>query len=280
MMFSFSETQTRRLRELGVSAEECAVSFLTREEREKQFQAIERRLVKAERKRLLHFCQDVRRSRVSQLERDLSEALVNEGFVEVRSPLLISGSSLAKMGVDEEHPLHSQVFWVDNKKCLRPMLAPNLYSVARDLLRITDGVVRIFEIGSCFRKESQGARHANEFTMCNIAEFGTPLAERHTRLEELARLVLNCAGTKDYKFEVETSEVYGDTIDVVHEPTDLELASGAMGPHPLDSKWRVNSTWVGVGFGLERLVMISDKECSMGSLGRSLSYMDGIRLSI
>ncbi|MBM9615902.1 hypothetical protein JWJ90_16655 [Desulfobulbus rhabdoformis] len=279
-MFLYSETQQRRLKELGVRSEECALSFSTREEREKQFQITERSLVKAERKRLQHFCQDVRRSRVSKLERDLSDVLVNEGFVEVRSPLLISGSSLAKMGIDQEHPLHSQVFWVDGKKCLRPMLAPNLYSVARDLLRITDGVVRIFEIGSCFRKESQGARHANEFTMCNIAEFGLPEAQRHARLEELAKLVLTAAKTTDYTFEVETSEVYGDTIDVVHKPTDLELASGAMGPHPLDSKWRVNSTWVGVGFGLERLVMIGDKECSMGSLGRSLGYMDGIRLTI
>ena len=279
-MFSYSETQKQRLKELGVSTEECMQSFTSQEEREQRFQSTERSLVKAERKRLQHFCENVRRSRVAKLERDLADTLMDAGFIEVRSPLLISGASLAKMGVDEQHPLHSQVFWVDNKKCLRPMLAPNLYSVARDLLRINKGVVRIFEIGSCFRKESQGARHANEFTMCNIAEFCLPMDERHARLEELAQMVLSCAGTTDYKFEAETSEVYGDTIDVVHEPTDLELASGAMGPHPLDSKWRVNTTWVGVGFGLERLVMIGDKECSMGSLGRSLSYMDGIRLTI
>ena len=237
-------------------------------------------MVKDERGRLQHFCQDVRRCRVAQLERNLADALVAEGFVEVRSPLLISGAALAMMGIDEQHPLHSQVFWVDQKKCLRPMLAPNLYSVARDLLRLNDGVVRIFEIGSCFRKESQGARHANEFTMLNLAEFGLPEATRKERLEELANLILRCAGIKDAVFEVEESEVYGDTIDVVHEPSGLELASGAMGPHPLDSKWRITTTWVGLGFGLERLVMVGSENGSMGSLCRSLSYIDGIRLTL
>jgi len=279
-MFSYSETQKRRLKELGADPVESEKTFPTREEREQQFQAVERDLVKGERRRLQQFCQETRRSRVAQLERNLADALVEAGFVEVRSPLIISGSALAKMGIDESHPLYSQVFWVDPKKCLRPMLAPNLYSVARDLLRINEGVVRIFEIGSCFRKESQGARHANEFTMLNLAEFGLPEASRRARLEELANLVIDCAGTRDAGFEIETSEVYGDTIDVVHKPSGLELASGAMGPHPLDSKWRINSTWVGVGFGLERLVMVEDKDGSMGSLSRSLSYIDGIRLNI
>ncbi len=215
-MFEYSETQIRRLKELGADPAELELTFATREEREQHFQSIERTLVKEERGRLQHFCQDVRRGKVSQLERNLADALVAEGFVEVRSPLLISGTALAKMGIDEQHPLHSQVFWVDQKKCLRPMLAPNLYSVARDLLRLNDGVVRIFEIGSCFRKESQGARHANEFTMLNLAEFGLPEASRKERLEELANLVIRCAGIKDAGFEVEESEVYGDTIDVVH----------------------------------------------------------------
>ena len=280
MMFAYSETQRRRLKELGAASAELDRMFSSQGDREKQFQAIERNLVKNERNRLQEFCSEVRRSRVSRLERDLSDTLVEKGFVEVQSPLLISGSALAKMGIDKEHPLHSQVFWVDGKKCLRPMLAPSLYSIAGDLLRINGGTVSLFEIGTCFRKESQGARHANEFTMLNLAEFGLPEAARKERLEELANLVIQCAGGLDVRFEAETSEVYGDTIDVVHESTGLELASGAMGPHPLDSKWRINSTWVGIGFGLERLVMVGNEGCSMGSLTRSLTYLDGIRLNI
>ncbi len=280
MMFAYSETQRRRLKELGANSAELDRMFPAQADREKQYQAVEHNLVKNERYRLQQFCSEVRRSRVARLERDLADALVEVGFVEVRSPLLISRSALAKMGIDEEHPLHSQVFWVDDKKCLRPMLAPNLYSIAGDLLRINGGTVSLFEIGTCFRKESQGARHANEFTMLNLAEFGLPEESRKERLEELAALVIACAGGIDVRFESETSEVYGDTIDVVHAPTGLELASGAMGPHPLDSKWRITSTWVGIGFGLERLVMVGDEGCSMGSLTRSLAYLDGIRLNI
>lgn len=280
MMFVYSETQRRRLKELGASTVELEAMFPSQEGREKHYQSVERDLVKTGRLRLQDFCVDTRRSRVKRLERDLADALVEEGFVEVQSPTLIAGSALAKMGINEEHPLHSQVFWVDGKKCLRPMLAPNLYSIARDLLRINGGLVRIFEIGSCFRKESNGARHANEFTMLNLVEFGLPEAERKDRLEALANLVIGCADDIQVRFEVEASEVYGDTIDVVHEPTGLELASGAMGPHPLDSKWRINSTWVGLGFGLERLVMAGTEGCTMGSLTRSLSYLDGNRLNI
>lgn len=279
-MFAYSETQRRRLKELGAAPAELDRVFSSADEREEHYQSVERELVKNERQRLQRFCGEVRRSRVARLERILADALVEIGFVEVQSPLIISASALAKMGIDAEHPLYSQVFWVDNKKCLRPMLAPSLYSIARDLLRINGGTVSIFEIGTCFRKESQGARHANEFTMLNLAEFGLPKEARKERLEELAALVLQRAGGIKAGFEVETSEVYGDTIDVVHEPSGLELASGAMGPHPLDSKWRINSTWVGLGFGLERLVMVGDEGCSMGSLTRSLTYLDGIRLNI
>ncbi len=279
-MCSYSETQKRRLRELGAAAEELERKFSTLENREQHYQLLERSMVKDVRQQLQQFCKVVRRTRMAHLERDLSDALVREGFVEVRSPLLITAEALAKMSIDDSHPLHSQVFWVSDKKCLRPMLAPNLYTIARDLLRVSDGPVRIFEIGSCFRKESQGARHANEFTMLNLVEFALPEESRTERLEELAHLVLRCAKVQNVRFETDTSDVYGTTIDLVQEPSGLELASGAMGPHPLDAKWRVNATWVGIGFGLERLLMAGNEGCSMGSLSRSLTYLDGIRLKV
>ena len=78
---------------------------------------------------------------------------------------MITKQMLADMTIDEDNKLYDQVFWIDRKKCLRPMLAPNLYVVMRELKRITNGPVKIYEIGSCFRKESQGAKHINEFTM-------------------------------------------------------------------------------------------------------------------
>ncbi len=60
----------------------------------------------------------------------------------------------------------------------------------------------------------------------------------------------------------------------------LELGSGAIGPHPLDHAWRITDTWVGIGFGLERLLMTVREGNSIGRVGRSLAYLDGIPLSI
>ena len=65
------------------------------------------------------------------------------------------------------------------------MLAPHLYYVLKDLLRLWEKPVRIFEIGSCFRKESRGARHSNEFTMLNLVEMGLAEDKRQARLETL-----------------------------------------------------------------------------------------------
>ena len=38
--------------------------------------------------------------------------------------------------------------------------------------------------------------------------------------------------------------------------------------------------WVGIGFGLERLLMVAGGSQNLKRIGRSLSYLDGIRLNI
>jgi phenylalanyl-tRNA synthetase alpha chain len=53
-----------------------------------------------------------------------------------------------------------------------------------------------------------------------------------------------------------------------------------MGPHVLDRAWQITDAWVGIGFGLERLLMVAEKSQSLGKMGRSLAYLDGIRLNI
>ena len=80
--------------------------------------------------------------------------------------------------------------------------------------------------------------------------------------------------------ESETSAVYGSTLDVVADADGLELGSGAMGPHFLDRAWRITDTWVGIGFGLERLLMTAEGGSNLARFGRSISYLDGIRLNI
>ena len=42
----------------------------------------------------------------------------------------------------------------------------------------------------------------------------------------------------------------------------------------------MDDTWVGMGFGLERLLMTAEESDTIGRWGRSLAYQDGIRLNI
>jgi phenylalanyl-tRNA synthetase alpha chain len=160
------------------------------------------------------------------------------------------------------------------------MLAAHLYCLLQKLLRVWDKPVKIFEIGPCFRKESGGSQHAKEFTMLNLVEAGLPIDRREARMRELALLVAESAGIKDWYLETTHSEVYGHTIDILCGPQKIEVGSGAMGPHVLDSAWRVSDAWVGIGFGLERLIMAAAGDDSLRRWGRSLSYLDGIRLNI
>ena len=184
------------------------------------------------------------------------------------------------MTIDKNHQLFSQVYWLDKDKCLRPMLAPHLYYILKDLLRLWEKPVRIFEVGSCFRKESQGSLHSPEFTMLNVVEMGLPKEERQTRLAELVALVIGAVGLGSYSLETESSAIYGQTIDINAGEERIEVGSAAMGPHPLDSTWRITDTWVGIGFGLERLLMVKEKSQNLSKMGRSLAYLDAIRLNI
>ncbi len=52
-----------------------------------------------------------------------------------------------------------------------------------------------------------------------------------------------------------------------------------MGPHPLDIAWGIADTWVGLGFGLERLLMTAAGETSISRWGKSLTFLNGIHLS-
>ena len=280
MNITWTEIQRVRLGELNAADKDLNQGFDDPAERDKAFQKLERHLVKVERQKLQEFRDGPRRPKLCVLESRLTELLVQNHFVQVTTPTILSKGLWAKMSIDEDHPLSSQIFWLGRDKCLRPMLAPHLYFVLKDLLRLWEKPVRIFEIGSCFRKESQGARHSNEFTMLNLVEMGLPEDQRQARLEEMAALVAAAAGVDDYVIRTEESAVYGETIDILAGEDRMEIGSAAMGPHVLDQAWEVTDAWMGIGFGLERLLMIQQKSRSLGKMGRSLAYLDGIRLNI
>lgn len=279
-MIEWSQSQERRLKELGIDPREVQNPVSDPKERDHLFRTLEKSQVKKQRKALKILLSQTCKTQIKILGENLEKTLHQEGFTGVTTPTIITAEALTKMSIDQDHPLSKQVFWLNSKQCLRPMLAPNLYSLMQDFSRLNHAPVRFFEIGSCFRKESSGARHANEFTMLNLVEMGMDPAERRDRLEYLAHRVMAAADIMDYCFETEDSKVYGSTLDLLAGEDRIEVASGAMGPHPLDGPWDVTDTWVGMGFGLERLIMISNKDTSIGKWAKSLSYLDGISLKL
>ena len=280
MTISWTKTQARRLTELDVSESELGKAFESQASREAAYQQLEKKQVSRQRRRLKEFREVHLRPALCRMENKLVDVLINQGFVQVSTPIIMSGGLLKKMSIDAQHPLSSQIYWLDKSKCLRPMLAPHLYFVLVDLLRLWDKPVRIFEVGPCFRKESHGSQHSSEFTMLNLVEMGLPAENRENRIREMGSLITEAAGVADYRFEIVTSEIYGDTIDIEAGKDNIEIGSAAMGPHPLDRPWKINETWVGIGFGLERLLMAAENTRNLAKFGRSLAYLDGIRLNL
>lgn len=276
---NWSKTQMERLKALDADETHLSEQFEDETQRDRAFQKLEGSLTRRRKDELEELRRVHGRPGLCRLQTTLEETLVEAGFVQVTTPTILARGLLAKMGVTQAHDLFGQIFWLDKDRCLRPMLAPHLYFVIKDLLRLWEKPVGIFEIGSCFRKESGGARHSAEFTMLNLCEFGLPMEDRSRRIGELAELVTRAAGIQEYRLEEDESTVYGPMVDVVSED-GLELGSGAMGPHPIDHAWRITDPWVGIGFGLERLLLAVSGGDSIGRMGRSLTYLDGITLRV
>ena len=278
-MEKFTVTQRERLAELDAAPDILDMEFETTEERNVEFRKIETSMAKAARERLKDLVEDRKITFTEEISRKLQDWLMRDGYTKVSTPTIITRQMLEKMTIDEFHHLSEQVFWLDRKRCLRPMLAPNLYVMMRELKRITNEPVKIFEIGSCFRKESQGAKHMNEFTMLNCVELAVVEDGKQVEaLKELAHSAMAALGIEDYKLVVEESTVYGSTVDI--EIDGIEVASGSYGPHFLDKQWGVFDTWVGIGFGVERLAMTMSKSKTIKRYGRSISFIDGQPLNI
>lgn len=279
-LLKWSETQDRRLKELSGDSTILQQSFTTRSDRDKAYQILEKQLVKIEKAKLTDFLSQGGKTQLETLCETVSDQLISEGFIKVVTPTVISAVALEKMTITKDHPLHKQVYWLNAKQCLRPMLAPNLYSLMQDFSRQKVRPIRFFEIGPCFRKETDGANHTSEFTMLNLVEMGLPMEKREERLLELGSLVAKSAGLTSFRFESEESEVYGTTVDLVSGVNSVEVGSGAMGPHPLDAEWGVHDSWVGFGVGMERMLMLAKNDSTISRWCKSISYLDGIRLKI
>lgn len=278
-MEKFTITQRERLTELDAASEVLDREFDTKEERNAEFKKIETQMAREGRQRLKELVEERHITFTEEVSRRLQDWLMKDGYTKVSTPTIITRQMLEKMTIDEFHHLSEQVFWLDRKRCLRPMLAPNLYVMMRELKRITNQPVKIFEIGSCFRKESQGAKHMNEFTMLNCVQLAVVQDGRQVEaLKEMAHSAMQALGIEDYELVVEESTVYGSTVDI--EIDGIEVASGSYGPHFLDKQWGVFDTWVGIGFGVERLAMAMSKSKTIKRFGRSIAFIDGEPLNI
>jgi len=275
MDVEWTASQKQRLRELGVRCDEGRV-FTSEAEREAEFSRAATEGQARGRRCIRDLLEAPERHPLAQLEERLSQALIGQGFTEVRTPTIISASALERMGIGPEHPLHAQVFWIDDKRCLRPMLAPNLYFLMRHLQRSARGPLRLFEVGPCFRRESRGSSHLEEFTMLNLVE----LAPEGDPVERLRRHIATVMDAAELPYELRDcpSEVYVSTTDV--EVNGVEVASGAVGPHKLDPAHGITDPWAGVGFGLERLLLMKSGADNIKKEGRSLIYLRGVRLDI
>ena len=280
-MEKFTITQIERISELNGDAALNEQEFETVKDRNLAFREIEKKLSKQARQEIRELLDEKHVTDSVATGHKLEEWLQGEGYTKVVTPTIVTREMLAKMSLTAGHALLDQVFWVDKNKALRPMHAPNLYIVMRELHRITNAPVKIYEIGSCFRKESQGAQHLNEFTMLNCVELAA--IEDGKQMEELTRLAkeaMKVLGVPEgeYKLVTEESTVYGSTLDI--EINGMEVASGSFGPHFLDAEWGVTDTWVGIGFGIERLTMALNKGRTIKRYGRSITFIDGKPLSI
>lgn len=279
-METFSVTQRQRLTELNADEELAGQEFESREDRNKSFKELEKNLVKRSKLKLKELMHETHTPLTLKIENDLSNWLTDEeGFTRVETPIIIPYEKLEKMNIYEDHHLWQQIFKVDKTKALRPMLAPNLYDVMRELHRISKEPVKIFEIGSCFRRESQGAQHMNEFTMLNLVELaGVEDGKQMEKLEYFAHSAMKAVGIDKYTLEKESSGIYIETLDIMAD--GVEIASGSFGPHSLDANWGIFDTWVGIGLGIERIAMVKGEYQTIKRAGKSISYVDGIPLKL
>jgi hypothetical protein len=145
MSISFTVTQKERLTELNAAPALLDKAFNDEKERNKYFLKIEKEYVKANRQKLKNILNNKHLPDSLIVQMDLQNWLTEElGFTQVQTPTIISSSMLDKMTITKDNPLYEQVFWLDSKKCLRPMLAPNLYVIMREVLRISNEPVKIF----------------------------------------------------------------------------------------------------------------------------------------
>jgi len=266
---ALTKSQVDRLESLLSPKDEISLNSGT------PFRELESELLSRRKKDLHQIYAEERENYLGKLEREITKFFVDRGFLEIKSPILIPIEYIERMGIDNDKELSKQIFRVDKNLCLRPMLAPNLYNYLRKLDRTLPDPIKIFEIGPCYRKESDGKEHLEEFTMLNFCQMGSGCTR-----ENLEAIITDFLNHLEIEFKIvgDSCMVYGDTLDVMHG--DLELSSAVVGPIPLDREWGIDKPWIGAGFGLERLLKVMHEFRNIKRAARSESYYNGISTNL
>lgn len=265
----FTQSQLDRLETLVFSGDKNSLN------KGLSFRELESELLARRKEDLKRIYVEERENNLGKLEREITKFFIERGFLEIKSPILIPVEYIERMGIDDDTELSKQVFRVDKNLCLRPMLAPGLYNYLHKLDKVLPDPIKIFEIGPCYRKESDGKDHLGEFTMLNFCQMGSGCTREN--LEAIIREFLDFLKI-DFEIVGDSCMVYGNTLDVMHE--NLELSSAVVGPIPLDREWGIDKPWIGAGFGLERLLKIIHNFKNVKRAARSESYYNGIPTSL
>ena len=81
MNIVWTETQLKRLKELGADEKDLIRGFKWEADRDRAFQSLEHRLVQSERRKLDELRAGHRRPRLCRLESRLTKVLIDNGFV-------------------------------------------------------------------------------------------------------------------------------------------------------------------------------------------------------
>lgn len=276
LTITFTESQKKRLKQLNVEPRIFEKTFENEFERDEFYKKALNKLQSLNKKKIKQLFSTGSSSILIDLENKIRNKLVSAGYVEVVTPILLPKTYIVNMGILPSDGLWRQIVWTEGEKCLRPMLAPNLYVIMRRLRRINDSI-RIFEIGTCFRREEDGSQHLTEFTMCNAVCF--PInTDPALELQTLINLLMSAVEISEYKVIESFCQVYGKTLDI--EVDGMEVCSCAIGPISIDANWGIFEPWIGIGMGLERALMIKHNLKRIKPLGRSLNYLNGISIGV
>lgn len=235
---------------------------------------LENKLIKKRNDDLLDIYENYRINDLSNMERIISNFMIKKGFLEVKTPIIIDRKDIELMGINPDNDKNYKLFKVDDNKYLRPMLAPGLYVYLKKLGKILKKSIKIFEIGKCFRRESDTNNHLEEFTMLNFCCMDDNCNEKI--LLDLIKELLSFLNI-EYSIINDNNQIYGKTIDIMYK--DLELSSAVVGPVEIDVNWGINKKWIGAGFGIERLLKAKNNYISIKRSECSKNYYNGIYLN-